>query len=764
MGWFPDEPGGLNRYVRELLGALERNAITPRAIVLGPASERPSTVTVPARRDEPLLLRLVRYALAARRAARSASVIDAHFALYALLPVLGPLRRMPLVVHFHGPWAEETAAARNSRAWQVRAKRFVERSVYRRASELVVLSGAFKRVLVERYAVAPWLVRVIPPGIDLERFGPDGRGEARASLGIADEAWVALAARRIVPRMGIDVLLEAWARLARGRGDLVLLVVGEGTERARLARDADRLGLANTVRFVGAVSDDELVSYYRAADVCVVPSVALEGFGLVVLEALASGTPVVASDVGGLPETLTALDPSLVVRAGDVDALAERLRAALDETMPLPPREKCRSFAEAFSWDLVAKRHGEVYARARRPAAHRKLRVAYIDHCAKLSGGELALLRLLPALEDVDAHVILGEDGPLVSRLLRAGISVEVLAMPEAARTLPRERARPGALPLMSVLGTARYTVRLARRLRQLQPDLVHTNSLKSALYGGLAARVAGIPAVWHVRDRIADDYLPPPAVRLVRAMARWLPGALIANSQATLATLGSLRPLGIVVPSPVIVRDPLWQTERAPFRDRDELRIGMVGRIAPWKGQHVFLEAFSRAFPRGNARAVIVGAPLFGEGEEAYDRQLRELASELGLNGRVEFRGFRDDVETEFARLDVLVHASVIPEPFGQVVIEGMGFGLPVAAASAGGPAEVIQEGVNGFLYPPGDVEALAGVLRTLASDRELRRALGDAAREKAKEFAPEAIARQVINLYGEVLRGHDVEGTKVA
>jgi len=364
----------------------------------------------------------------------------------------------------------------------------------------------------------------------------------------------------------------------------------------------------------------------------------------------------------------------------------------------------------------------------------------------------------------VDAHVILGEDGPLASRLLGAGISVEVLEMPEPARELPRERARPGAFPLMSVLGTAVYAARLARRLRQLRPDLVHTNSLKSALYGALAARATGIPAVWHVRDRIADDYLPAPAVRLVRTAARWLPDALIANSQATLATLGALRPLGIVVPSPVVVRDPLRQTGRAQFRDREELRIGMIGRIAPWKGQHVFLEAFSRAFPRGTERAVVVGAPLFGESEEAYARELRKRASELGLDGRVEFRGFREDLDSELARLDVLVHASVIPEPFGQVVIEGMGFGLPVAAAGAGGPAEVIEQGVNGLLYPPGDVEALSDLLKELASDTDLRRRLGDAAREKAKEFAPERIARQVMNLYEDVLTQYRERRAEVA
>src|SRR5439155_21019634 len=93
-----------------------------------------------------------------------------------------------------------------------------------------------------------------------------------------------------------------------------------------------------------------------------------------------------------------------------------------------------------------------------------------------------------------------------------------------------------------------------------------------------------------------------------------------------------------------------------------DVLRIGIVGRIARWKGQHVFLEAFAAAFPHDGARAVVVGAPLFGE--EDYERELRTLVTHLGLDDRVEFRGFQEDVADALSELDVLVHASVIPEP----------------------------------------------------------------------------------------------------
>ena len=209
------------------------------------------------------------------------------------------------------------------------------------------------------------------------------------------------------------------------------------------------------------------------------------------------------------------------------------------------------------------------------------------------------------------------------------------------------------------------------------------------------------MPVVWHVRDRIAPDYLPSPAVWLVRRCARWFPSALIANSAATRATLGrTARPV-TVIPSPVDVRLPA-----AP--PRGPLTVGAVGRLAPWKGQHLFLGAFAEAFPAGPERAVVVGegavrragvrGPAAAAGRRAGDRR----------SGRIPW--IPADVAAELAAMDVLVHSSTIPEPFGQVVVEGMAAGLPVVAADAGGPAEIVRDDVDGLLYPMGDQGAAGG------------------------------------------------------
>ena len=746
--WPGDAPGGLNRYLADLLSALRAEGLAARAVVLGPAAGAPPEVVTGGRAHDRIDRRLLRFNRAVRRAAGGAGVLDAHFALYAWWPALvGPTRRLPLVVHFQGPWAEESRSL-GHRGWSVGAKWLVEVGVYRRADQVVVLSSAFKRLLVERYGVSPWKVQVIPPGVDVTRFDRGDRSVARGGLDLPVAAPVALVVRRLVPRMGLDTLLEAWRAVVAGVPDAQLLVAGDGPEAGPLRRLADRLGIAASVRFLGSVDERTLLACYHAADVAVVPTRALEGFGLVVLEALATGLPVVASDAAALPEVLAPLDPGLLVPAGDHAALAARLAGVLDGSRPGPSPEACRRYAAAFSWAAVAKRHLEVYrqAGAGRPKV---TRVVYLDHCSALSGGELALVRLLAAMEGVEAHVILAEEGPLVPLLLQEGISVEVLTVPEAARGLRREGLRRPSLA--AAWGTIRTTARVARRLRQLRPDLVHANSLKAGVYGGVAAKVAGVPFVWHVHDRIAADYLPAAAVRPVRAAIRVLADAVLTSSQTSRETLGRAAATARVVGCPVPAHEPGLDRRTDVGSPGRPLRIGLVGRLAPWKGQHLFLEAFARAFPSGDVTAVLVGAPLFGE--EGYEREVRELIDRLGLSGRVELRGFRQHVQPELDRLDILVHASVIPEPFGQVVVEGMAAGLTVIAPSGGGPAEIVTDGVDGLHYPMGDVSALAETLRRAADDGGLRCRLGLAARARAGDFAPAVVAGRVTRVYQELL-----------
>jgi glycosyltransferase involved in cell wall biosynthesis len=741
MGWFPPSVGGLDRYYRALFEQLPE----AHGVVVGPAERAPATVAVVADSEHALLRRLLRFYAATRRAAAHADLLDAHFALYAAAPLLlGAARRRPAVFHFHGPWAEESRVGHDGARARHALRKALERSALKRAQAHVVLSGAFRRVLVEQYRVSPWNVHVWPPGVALDLFTPGDRAQARKRLGLREDAFVAVCVRRLVPRMGIDGLLEAWSRTRQELPSAAnLLLVGDGPLAEAYAERAREPELAGSVRLLGRVGDEELADAYRAADVAVVPTLSFEGFGLVVLEAAACGTPTIVTDVGGLPEAAGPLDPSLVVPGEDVGALGARMVAAARGE--LPSREQSRSYAERFSWRGLAERHRALYRDLLAGRRDERLRVVYLDHIARLSGGEIALLRLLPHLRGVNAHVILGEDGPLAQRLQHSGVSVEVLALSASSRDLRRDRVRPGGFSLGAVPSTLLYVLRLALRLRRLKPDLVHANSLKAGVYGSLAAKLAGVPMVWHVRDRIAEDYLPRPAVLAVRGLISRLAGGVLANSEATISTLSRRdRERGWVIP------DSVEPSPRAPSVDPGVTTFGMLGRIAPWKGQDLFLRAFAAAFGGGSERAVIVGTPLFGE--EPYELELRELVARLGLSERVEFRGFQEDIWRELARFDVLVHASVIPEPFGQVVIEGMAAGLAVIGPDQGGPAEVIADGETGRLFGAGEVDSLAQAMTELCADPGLRARLGANAKRAVERFRPQTLAGELERAYASV------------
>ena len=383
--------------------------------------------------------------------------------------------------------------------------------------------------------------------------------------------------------------------------------------------------------------------------------------------------------------------------------------------------------------------------------------ILYLDHTAEMSGGEVALFNLVTALDHTRfvPVVLLASDGPLVGRLRDAGVETHVLPLDPSV-----VGARKGGLGASSLLRLAQaarlagYVLRVARWARARRVDLIHTNSLKADVYGGLAGRLTGVPVLWHVRDHIDGEYLPPRVAAAFRLLARTLPTAVVTVSESARRRLQT-RP-----GQPVkVVHDgcaPRWfdvpvLPERAAIHAPV---VALVGRIAPWKGQDVFLRAAALVLGRRpDVRFRLVGAALFGE--DAHERGLHALAAELGVAGHVDFLGFRDDVPTVIAGADVLVHASTLGEPFGQVVIEGMAAARPVVATDAGAIPEIVASGETGLLVPPGDAAAMAEAITALLEDPARARAMGAAGRERVRDHFTAAHTRDRVQaLYDQVLR----------
>lgn len=354
-------------------------------------------------------------------------------------------------------------------------------------------------------------------------------------------------------------------------------------------------------------------------------------------------------------------------------------------------------------------------------------RVTFVTHTAELGGAETAMLRVASSLDRdtfVPSVVVLG-DGPLVARLADAGIECTVI---QGGAVTEVSRAETSSLRLPGMIRGARAGAReLATALTGARSELAIAHSLKAAVLVSIAARRARIPWVWHLNDRLAPDYLPRPAVTAMRTLAARGPKVVVANSRATLATLGARGRARAVVAYPGLPSEAFALDHGEPGVGA----IGLIGRVSATKGQLEFIEA-ARALhaERPALRFRIVGAALFSDGE--YEERVREAAAELP-DGVVTLTGWVDEPHAELRRLAVLVHASPVPEPFGQVLVEGMAAGVPVVATRAGGVTEILDPddsaiqaapGVwvapRGVLVEPGDPAALVRAVEIVLDDPE--------------------------------------------
>lgn len=361
IGWFPKTPGGLDRYVYELTHQLAASQDRVELCGVGlPETESNSDLKLTnlAEPDIRLWERLwlIRSNFLQRKSAKL-DAINLHFALYSF-PLLQVLPRgVPVTFSFHGPWALESKQEGSGKL-SVFLKHWVEDRVYHRCDRFIVLSKAFGDILHQEYQV-PWSkIHVIPGGVDLSRFQFDrSRPVARTLLNWPQNRPILFTARRLVHRVGLDKLLMAVAIIKPQIPDIWLAIAGKGPLQEVLQQQATDLGLNDNVKFLGFLPDDQLPIAYQAADLSVMPSQSLEGFGLAVLESLACGTPALCTPVGGMPEILEPFSPNLIAASTDATAIAERLAELLLKKVPMPSREACQEYAAMnFDWQIIAQK------------------------------------------------------------------------------------------------------------------------------------------------------------------------------------------------------------------------------------------------------------------------------------------------------------------------------------------------------------------------------------------------------------------------
>lgn len=367
LEWFPEHGGGLDRYYHDLvtLGEGDKLAIAGAVAGNGGAEHETQgriTSFAPATAGLPRRLACARTTIRRGIAAHRSDIVASHFALYAL-PVLDRIDR-PFVVHFHGPWAAEASTQRGGRRIANGLQRWMERRVYRRADRVIVLSDAFARLVHRDYGVDADRIMVVPGSIRTDRFEQAGlsRDDAREALAWPRERRILLSVRRLVRRMGLERLIDAMVPVVRRHPDLLLLIAGKGPEEAALRERIAAQDLAGHVRLLGFVPDHALPLAYRAADCSIVPTIDLEGFGLIAAESLAAGTPAIVTPVGGLPEVVAPLSPSLVLPGAEIEQIGAGVLAWANGDLAMPDGAACRNYARAmFSWEVGITRLADAY-------------------------------------------------------------------------------------------------------------------------------------------------------------------------------------------------------------------------------------------------------------------------------------------------------------------------------------------------------------------------------------------------------------------
>ena len=385
------------------------------------------------------------------------------------------------------------------------------------------------------------------------------------------------------------------------------------------------------------------------------------------------------------------------------------------------------------------------------------MRVVLLDPSGQLGGAERVLLDCIDVGDGwpgAEMSLVTLAGGPFVDAARQLGARTVVVEPPASLSAAGDAFAPAGAVVgalLPGLLGFPSFFRRFSAAVSGFVPELIHSHGIKTHVLGSLLFHRA--PLVWHLHDYLSTRSL---SSRLLSLLSRRCALA-IAVSESVADDARSCLPADLRI---VVVRNSVdcerFQPEGVaadldalaglPVAPAGTVRIGLPATFARWKGHEVFLEAAAR-LDRGNVRFYIIGAPLYQTANSQWSiAELRQLVEKRGLAERVGFTGLVSDMPSAYRALDVVVHASTRPEPFGLVIAEAMACGRAVAAAPHGGAAELFVDREHAVSATPGDGTALAVTLRALIDDPVERTRLGARARAHAvRNFGRDRFAREM-------------------
>jgi len=364
-----------------------------------------------------------------------------------------------------------------------------------------------------------------------------------------------------------------------------------------------------------------------------------------------------------------------------------------------------------------------------------RVRVTYLCPVGEIGGAEKSMLDLMSRTngDGFSMTAILLNGGPLEEKLRTLDIRYEVCRLPRAIRTLSRAHRASArqclALPFVFIY----FVLKLRKAILRYRPAVVVSNGIKCHVLSPFAAFATGSRLIWHVRDVLGPGFLR----WWLGATARLFCDLVITNSSAVAETISTAKTVTIYNGIDLgVFRPDLRPLDKQKdlHLPREAYVIGTIGHLAPIKGLETLIDAASGILAGlPEAHFVIAGGAIY-EAHREYERRLRRIVRSRGLEDRVHFLGFFEDVPRLLATFDIFVLCSHC-EGFGRVVAEALAVGCPVVATAVGGVREIVRDGAEGLLVPPSDPTALAeGVLR-LTSDPHLRKRLAERGGSRVRE-----------------------------
>lgn len=597
--------------------------------------------------------------------------------------------------------------------------------------KIIAVSGSIKRLVASEEGVPEKKIKVIYNGINLPDTGHLTHDTcSKERLGIKEDDVVIMHVANLTPVKGHAYLLKAMARLLPECPKVRLVLVGEGPLRGQLTELVERSGLTDHVVFLGRREDARQL--LNMADVCVLPSLS-EGMSNSILEYMAAGKPVVATNVGGNPELVDDGQTGVLVDKENSEQLARAIESLVNAPHKRVEmgRNGYEKVKEKFTMSTMVSAYTDLFIKM---TQKRTRRVLHLVSSNGLYGAERVILNLA---QDEDTLSYVGAlhncHNPhleIIDEAKKMGLKTAVF----------NSRGRSDLKTIFKI----------KEFLRDNQIDILHTHNYKSDIVGFGAvlfskSKWVATNHVWHGLDRKLRFY-----EKIDAFVLRFAAQVVAVSSEIKEDLVAQNIPeekVQVIDNGIDINRFNRPQSVEKLKADlgihQDDIVVTIVGRLSPEKGHTTFLKAAKDVLAKKKSVKFLI------VGDGPISEELRAMAAKLNLNGHVTFTGVRKDMDAIYALSDLMVNASST-EGLPLTILEAMAAKVAVIVTPVGAVPKVIQRGINGVIFPAGDELGLVKEICSLIDDPSRRKSLTERAyQDVCDRFSSATMVRQYKQIY---------------